>query len=178
MEVTKDGILFPNPFNHTFTSVVNTLFGKSNHSNKISPEHSVSMRKILIIEDSKPFRRLVEFILTKANYEVMSATDGFEAIYKLSEGEVPDLIISDIEMPNFTGEELIHNLFNSGLFSHIPIIILTGLDSEEVKKKCLASGAFAFLNKPFDPSDLLKYIEEALDNSEATVQQRMKISKR
>ncbi len=157
MEVTNQGILSPYPFSSTLKHMVDSLFGKSNET--------TSMRKIMIIEDSKPFRRLVEFILTKAGYEVINARDGFEAIFKLSEGEIPDLILSDIEMPNFTGEELVANLFNSGLFSSIPIIILTGLDSNLMKEKCLQYGAFAYLNKPFDPHELLKLIENAVEVS-------------
>ena len=159
MEITNEGILNPNPFTLKYTSRVDSLFGKTTESS--------SMKKILIIEDSKPFRRLIEFILTKAGYEVISAKDGFEAIFKLSEGEVPDLILSDIEMPNFNGEELISNLFNSGIFSHIPVIILTGIESQEVKEKCIESGAYAYLNKPFDPTELLKYIEEAIEASKS-----------
>lgn len=159
MEITKEGELNPWPFTEKLTSAINLLWGPSHDSDK--------MKKILIIEDSKPFRRLVEYILTKANYEVISAKDGFEAIYRLSEGEFPDLIISDIEMPNFTGDELISNLFHSGLYSQIPVIILTGIESDEIKEKCLASGAFAYLNKPFDPTQLLKYIEQALEDSKA-----------
>jgi len=164
MEVTNEGKLYPYPFTTKYTSVVNSLLGK--------PQDSKPMRKILIIEDSKPFRRLVEFILTKAGYEVISAKDGFEAIFRLSEGDVPDLILTDIEMPNFTGEELITNLFNSGLFSHIPVIILTGIESNEVKEKCIASGAFAYLNKPFDPTELLKYVEEAIEVSKAKLENK------
>jgi CheY-like chemotaxis protein len=164
MEVTNEGKLYPNPFTPKYLSVINAMLGKS--------KASEPMKKILIIEDSKPFRRLVEFILTKANYEVISAKDGFEAIYRLSEGEVPDLIITDIEMPNFTGEELITNLFNSGLFSYIPVIILTGIESETVKEKCIASGAYAYLNKPFDPTELLKYVEDAIEASKAKLENK------
>ena len=162
MEVTNEGKLKPHPFTTKYTSTVDILFGKFNES--------IPMKKILIIEDSKPFRRLVEFILTKAGYEVISAKDGFEAIFKLSEGELPDLILSDIEMPNFTGEELILNLFNSGIFSHIPVIILTGIESNEVKEKCIESGAYAYLNKPFDPTELLRYIDEAIIASKAKLE--------
>jgi len=164
MEVTNEGKLYPNPFTPKFLSVVNTLVGKS--------KDSEPMKKVLIIEDCKPFRRLIEFILTKANYEVISAKDGFEAIYILSEGEVPDLIITDIEMPNFNGEELIINLFNSGFYSYIPVIVLTGIESDTVKEKCLASGAFAYLNKPFDPTELLKYVEEAIEASKAKLENK------
>ncbi len=118
--------------------------------------------KILIIDDSKPIRRLLEFILTRENYEVISAQDGFEAIYWLSEGNRPDLIISDIEMPNFTGEQVISNLNNSGIFSDLPVIILTGLESEELKENFLSRGVVGYLTKPFDPVNLVNMVKEAM----------------
>ena len=120
------------------------------------------MGKILIIDDSKPIRRLLEYILTRENYEVVSAQDGFEAIFWLSEGNRPDLIISDIEMPNFTGEELISNLNNSGLFSDLPVIILTGIESQEIRDSFLSRGVVGYLTKPFDPANLLQIVKEAI----------------
>lgn len=120
------------------------------------------MGKILIIDDSKPIRRLLEYILTRENYEVVSAQDGFEAIFWLSEGNRPDLIISDIEMPNFTGEELISNLNNSGLFSDLPVIILTGVESQEIKDNFLSRGVVGYLTKPFDPANLVQIVKEAI----------------
>jgi len=125
------------------------------------------MEKILIIDDSKPIRRLLEYILTRENYEVISVQDGFEAIFWLSEGNIPDLIISDIEMPNFNGEELITNLHNSGIFSSLPVIILTGLDSEEVKENLIARGIYSYLTKPFDPVKLITVVNEAIESSKA-----------
>jgi len=125
------------------------------------------MEKILIIDDSKPIRRLLEYILTRENYEVISVQDGFEAIFWLSEGNIPDLIISDIEMPNFNGEELITNLNNSGIFSSLPVIILTGLDSQEVKENLIARGIYSYLTKPFDPVTLIAVVNEAIEGSKA-----------
>jgi len=125
------------------------------------------MEKILIIDDSKPIRRLLEYILTRENYEVISVQDGFEAIFWLSEGNIPDLIISDIEMPNFNGEELITNLNNSGIFSSLPVIILTGLDSQEVKENLIARGIYSYLTKPFDPVKLIAVVNEAIESSKA-----------
>ncbi len=125
------------------------------------------MEKILIIDDSKPIRRLLEYILTRENYEVISVQDGFEAIFWLSEGNIPDLIISDIEMPNFNGEELITNLNNSSIFSSLPVIILTGLDSQEVKENLIARGIYSYLTKPFDPVKLIAVVNEAIESSKA-----------
>lgn len=123
------------------------------------------MGKILIIDDSKPIRRLLEYILTRENYEVVSAQDGFEAIFWLSEGNRPDLIISDIEMPNFTGEEVISNLNNSGLFSDLPVIILTGIESQEIKENFLSQGVVGYLTKPFDPANLVQIVKDAISSS-------------
>ena len=128
-----------------------------------------SMGKILIIDDSKPIRRLLEYILTRENFEVISTQDGFEAIFWLSEGNRPDLIISDIEMPNFNGEEVISNLNNSGIFSDLPVIILTGLESESIKANCLSRGVFGYLTKPFDPATLIRMVNEAIMTSKSKI---------
>jgi len=135
----------------------------------VSAHYDLSMGKILIIDDSKPIRRLLEYILTRENYEVVSAQDGFEAIFWLSEGNRPDLIISDIEMPNFTGEEVISNLNNSGLFSDLPVIILTGVESEEIRENFLSRGVVGYLTKPFDPANLVRLVKEAISTSKAKI---------
>lgn len=143
---------------------------KSSRFNDGFPNHTqteLSMGKILIIDDSKPIRRLLEYILTRENYEVVSAQDGFEAIFWLSEGNRPDLIISDIEMPNFSGDEVIANLNNSGLFSDLPVIILTGVESEEIKENFLSRGVVGYLTKPFDPANLVQLVREAIMTSKA-----------
>src|SRR6188768_940756 len=119
------------------------------------------MKKVFVIEDDVPLCWLLEKIL-KNKYEVSIMNDGMEAWSWLSDGNIPDLIISDLKMPSLDGLELLENLSNSGLFRNIPVIMLSGL--EESKEQCLAMGAFAYLVKPFEPQKFLSEVNRAIEH--------------
>ncbi len=116
---------------------------------------------ILIIDDQQSIRLLLTEIL-KRDYSIVVADDGFQAMLWLSEGNRPDLIITDIHMPNFDGITLIENLKNSTKMGNIPIIVLSGNEEEEFKEKILRSGVFDFVQKPFDPIFLKNLVKNAL----------------
>ncbi len=116
---------------------------------------------ILIIDDQQSIRLLLTEIL-KRDYSIVVADDGFQAMLWLSEGNRPDLILTDIHMPNFDGLTLIENLKNSTKMGNIPIIVLSGNDEEEFKEKILRSGVFDFVHKPFDPIFLKNLVKNAL----------------
>ncbi|MHB1922365.1 MAG: response regulator [Chitinophagaceae bacterium] len=118
-------------------------------------------KKILIIDESKPIRYLLDTIISKY-YTVTTTADGFEAMCWLSKGNKPDVIVSDLLMPNIDGWDLIKNLTSSSLYRDIPIIVLTGSYSKEIESKCDEFGVSDFLVKPFNPIKLLDSIEQAL----------------
>lgn len=122
------------------------------------------MKKVLIIEDDVPLCWLLEKILQK-KYEVSIMNDGMEAWAWLSDGHIPDLIISDLKMPSLDGLELLENLSTSGLFKNIPVIILSGFEDNAKRKQCLDLGAFTYLVKPFEPQALLAEVDRALQFS-------------
>jgi two-component system, chemotaxis family, chemotaxis protein CheY len=122
------------------------------------------MKKVLVIEDDVPLCWLLERIL-KNNYEVVIMNDGMEAWSWLSDGHLPDLIISDLKMPSLDGLELLENLSNSGLFKNIPVIILSGYEDANKRKQCLDLGAFTDLVKPFEPQSLVTEVKRALSAS-------------
>ena len=121
------------------------------------------MKKILVIEDDAPLCWLLEKILIKHKPIIMN--NGFDAWCWLSEGNYPDLIISDIKMPSLDGIELLENLSSSGLFRNIPVVILSGYEDAAKRKECLDLGAFTYLVKPFEPRLLLEIVDKALANS-------------
>ncbi len=112
---------------------------------------------ILIVDDSKPILCLLEAILGRY-YQINAVSDGLAAIDWLSLGNKPDLIISDVQMPNIDGWELAQHLSTSALYEDIPIIILSGVNGEEIKNKCEAYGVSDYINKPFDPLHLLEKV--------------------
>jgi len=118
-------------------------------------------KKILIVDDKTEFRRLTKTILSN-NYQVESAENGVEALSLLQNGYMPDLIVSDLMMPVLGGKDLVDQLKASGAFKHIPIIILSSIDKTDEKIKLIKMGADDYLEKPYNPSELLVRIEKLL----------------
>jgi len=115
-------------------------------------------KKILIIDDELSIRMLLENFL-KREYNVVTKNDGMEGLTWLEEGNIPDLIVADIQMPNLDGYDFIKNLRASGYFKHIPLIMLSGIESTSEKIKCLKLGADDYIVKPFNPEELSIRIE-------------------
>jgi len=102
---------------------------------------------ILIVDDQKGVRRLLEELFKKEGWEVRIAGDGLDAIDKVEE-MVPDLILMDVKMPNMNGLEATQEIMlrNPG----IPIIMMTAYGEIEVVKQALQAGVKRCISKPFD----------------------------
>lgn len=123
----------------------------------------MSKKSILVIEDDMPLCWLLERILAK-KFKVNIKHDSIEAMYWLTDGHIPDLIISDFNMPNFNGMDFLKFLKRSGVFNTIPVIMLSGLADEKVKEECKSFGVTHFVEKPFDPKKLETLVEDVLKN--------------
>ncbi|MBK8292112.1 MAG: response regulator [Flammeovirgaceae bacterium] len=123
------------------------------------------MKRILIIEDDEPLCWLLEKILS-GKYVPIIMNNGLEALSWLSEGNLPNLIISDINIPTLNGIELLENVRTSGILRDIPVIMLSASDEPEKRKQCLALGASNYLVKPFEPQLLLEEIENTFKRLE------------
>ncbi|MEA3317513.1 MAG: response regulator, partial [Bacteroidota bacterium] len=77
----------------------------------------------------------------------------------LQKGNMPNLIVVDIEMPNMNGYEFLKLVKASGFFKEIPVIMLSGVDSSDERVKCLKLGAKDFIVKPFNPEELELKVE-------------------
>lgn len=110
-------------------------------------------KTILVIDDEMSIRMLLENFLSKT-YTVVTRNDGQEGLQFLEEGNMPDLIVADIQMPNLDGYEFIKNVRASGFFKNIPVIMLSGIESSNERVKCLKLGADDYLVKPFNPEEL------------------------
>lgn len=119
------------------------------------------MKKILLIDDKPSLSRLVVQFLGKS-YDMVTCEDGMQALAVLHSGDIPDLIITDLQMPNMDGFEFIERVKESGLFRDIPVIVLSSKDSSNDRIKCLKMGAEDYLIKPFNPEELLIRIERIL----------------
>lgn len=131
--------------------------------NLFTKKSTIMKKKILIVDDKTEFRRLTKTILSK-NYEVESAENGVDALSLLQNGYMPDLIVTDLMMPVLGGKDLVEQLKNSGVFNNIPIIVLSSIDKSNEKIKLINMGASDYLEKPYNPAELLARIENLLKN--------------
>tara|TARA_B110000208_G_scaffold58015_1_gene75971 strand:- start:1424 stop:5632 length:4209 start_codon:yes stop_codon:yes gene_type:complete len=119
---------------------------------------------LLIVEDQKDMRTFIKSLLSET-YEVIEADDGLEG-KKMALENVPDLIISDVMMPNMNGKELCIELKNNEITNHIPIILLTAKSSMENRIAGIRTGADAYIPKPFNADFLTARIENLLETRE------------
>lgn len=112
------------------------------------------MTKILAVDDSPSLRQMVTFTLKGAGHDVSEASDGVEAL-NIAKGQAFDLVITDINMPNMDGLQLIAELRKLPNFKFTPILCLTTESSDDKKKLGKAAGATGWIVKPFSPEKLL-----------------------
>lgn len=116
---------------------------------------------IMTADDSTSMRQMINFILKQAGYEVVEAVDGRDAVNKLSDIHV-DMLLTDLNMPNKNGLELIETVRSIPKFKFMPIIMLTTESQTEMKQKGKAAGATGWIVKPFKPKQLLAVIKKVL----------------
>jgi two-component system, chemotaxis family, chemotaxis protein CheY len=121
----------------------------------------MTMKKILIVDDSPTIRKLIGYVLRKRDYQTEEAEDGMDAMEKLSSSEI-DLVIVDLNMPNMDGISFVKNLRNSYYNLDLPVIMLTTTSDGDLKKEAYGAGVNLFLNKPVQPEVLIFKIESLL----------------
>ncbi|MDX1314800.1 MAG: response regulator, partial [Eudoraea sp.] len=127
-------------------------------SKKINKGHN-----ILVAEDSKTTRHIIEYLLTKNGYNVFCANNGDEALSLLPECS-PDLILTDCYMPGKDGFAFTAEVKQLEPFKHVPIIMLTSAQKREDMLRGLACGAGDYIGKPFDEAELLARISSHILN--------------
>jgi two-component system chemotaxis response regulator CheY len=120
---------------------------------------------IMVVDDSATTRSLVASYLTDSEgIEVVEAASGFEALRVLPARRV-DLIVTDINMPDINGLELISFVRANPNYRRIPVVIITTENSAEDRKRGLELGASDYLVKPFGATDLRRAVEAALERA-------------
>lgn len=121
------------------------------------------MKKILIAEDSATMRALIASTLESLGvFEIVEAANGFEALRLLPREKV-DMIITDINMPDINGLELISYVRNNPNYVSVPLFVISTEGSEKDREKGLALGANEYLVKPFNPQQLIQLVSKYLD---------------
>jgi signal transduction histidine kinase/DNA-binding response OmpR family regulator/ligand-binding sensor domain-containing protein len=120
--------------------------------------------KLLVVEDNLKFREFLSKELMNF-YNVITAVNGREGL-QIAKEQQPDLVISDIMMPEMSGTELCEKLKNDMQISHIPVILLTAKTSETSQIEGLKAGADAYITKPFNLDTLLLRIQNLIEQQE------------
>jgi len=119
-------------------------------------------KSILIVEDSTTTRALIRAVIEElGDFNTVEAGSGFDALKLLPTQEF-DLVITDINMPDINGLELISFMKNNPRYSRLPLIIVSTERSEEDKKRGMALGAKAYITKPFKAHELQEVIKQAI----------------
>ena len=108
----------------------------------------------MTVDDSASMRDMIRFTLRNAGYDVLEASDGRDALQKLA-GSSTSLLITDLNMPNMDGLELIRQVRQLPAFKYLPIVMLTTESQDAKKAEGRAAGVRAWITKPFQPSQLV-----------------------
>jgi len=112
------------------------------------------MKKVILIADDNNNIRMLLSEILKSDYEIIVFNDGTGILNWLKNGNVPDMIISDVMMPNLNGWDLVNILKLSLFYKYIPILVLSAIENSEERIKFLEAGADEYLMKPFNPQEL------------------------
>jgi CheY-like chemotaxis protein len=110
-------------------------------------------RKILLVEDHDSLRQVIGAFLSR-HFEVTGAKNGLEAMSQLSRGFVPDVIVTDALMPGLNGFQFLANLQCSGMYAHIPVVVISGSCNEDEEMRFKQLGIHQYFRKPFNPVQL------------------------
>ncbi|MBN2715384.1 MAG: response regulator [Deltaproteobacteria bacterium] len=118
-------------------------------------------KTIMTADDSASMRQMITFTLRQAGYDVVEAEDGKDALIKAETANI-DMLITDLNMPNMNGMELIEAIRSLDKYKFIPIVMLTTESDAEKKKQGKAAGATGWLVKPFQPPQLTAVVKKVL----------------
>lgn len=122
--------------------------------------------KVMVIDDSKTIRRTAETLLKKEGCEVVTATDGFEALSKITD-QAPDIIFVDIMMPRLDGYQTCALIKHNQVFKTTPVIMLSSKDGLFDKARGRIVGSEQYLTKPFTKDELLGAIKRHVKKDDA-----------
>ncbi len=124
-----------------------------------NPAGSLQGLRVMVIDDSKTIRRTAETLLKREGAEVVTATDGFEALAKIAD-QHPQIIFVDIMMPRLDGYQTCALIKNKQVFKHTPVIMLSSKDGLFDKARGRIVGSEQYLTKPFTREELIEAIRK------------------
>ena len=118
------------------------------------------MAHILVVDDEETIRQVLEALLTSNGHTVHQAAEGGEAIEYMKTGSDLDLVVTDMRMDPVNGMDVL--VATKEHRSEVPVIMVTAFASDETSAEAMDKGAFAYLSKPFNPTQLMERVDRAL----------------
>ena len=118
-------------------------------------------RTIMTVDDSTSVRQMVSFTLRNEGFNIIEASDGIDALEKLSDDKV-NMILTDLNMPNMDGIDFIKQVRRGAASKFVPIVMLTTESQTEKKMEGKAAGATGWIVKPFKPQQLLAVVKKLI----------------
>ena len=122
------------------------------------------MPRVLAVDDEPNIVRLIQVNLERHGYQVETANNGAQALAKIRENR-PDLVVSDVMMPEMDGFELLKNIRMDAELAELPVIMLTAKAQDRDVMQGYSTGADMYLTKPFNPAELLQFVKRVLSSS-------------
>ena len=129
------------------------------HSQATAPVASIKAKSptVMVVDDSLTVRKIISRLLAREGYQVILAKDGVDALEQLLD-VMPDVILSDIEMPRMDGFDFVRNLRADNRLRSLPVIMITSRTADKHRNYALQIGANHYLGKPYDEEELLGLI--------------------
>ncbi len=124
------------------------------------------MEKLILTVDDECATLAILQTALKKSFSIIKKNNGKEALEWLHQGNMPDAIITDISMPVMDGLEFVKHIRASGLYKHIPIIMLSCHETSTTKIECLNAGADDYMIKPFNPQELEARVKNMINRLE------------
>ncbi len=142
-----------------FNGVLGSYINITLYENKI--KEKTMTKKVLFVDDSASMRQVLQMSINAAGYDVSTAVDGIDGSAK-ADKERFDVIVSDVNMPNLNGLEMVKKIKAGGINKFTPVIMLTTEAGDDMKQKGKAAGAKVWVVKPFKPDQLLTVIKKLI----------------
>jgi CheY-like chemotaxis protein len=125
------------------------------------PDVSTALQRVLIVDDERKNRQLIEVMLGEEGYQLVTATCGEDALEMIA-AQRPDLILLDVMMPGMDGYQVAARIKGDPATAHIPVVILTALGDRNSKAHGLSAGAIEYLTKPINRAELCACVRALL----------------
>ena len=133
----------------------------------VAPQPVAALPTVMVVDDSLTVRKITSRLLTREGYQVVLAKDGVDALEQLIE-VVPDVVLSDIEMPRMDGFDLLRNIRADKRLGNLPVIMITSRTADKHRNYAIEIGATEYLGKPYDEDQLLALIASHIKAKQAS----------